>query len=491
MNNTKSEQLLEWFSSEYQYKNTKEKTLTKLAESKALDNFHFAAKEVPAYKDFLKQHKINPTSIKSIDDFNQVPATTKENYIKKYPLHQLVPGGEISSQHFISTSSGTSGSPHFWPRNTQVEIEGAQAHEFILRDICKLATSKTLFINGFAMGNWIAGTFTASCMNLVSQKGYPVTVITPGYSTEAIIEVLKTLPEYYEHIIISGHTPFLKELVEEVINHGIDWKNIPTTLLGTGQAITENWRDYVCSLLQEESPKGFFNLYGSADAALMGFETELSVALRRKISSLNGLNNSIFADDRLPSLYQYDPRLTYFQAFDRELHITKYYGVPLVKYNIQDQGGLVTYSQMKEISELQETFSMATKEAELPFVYLFGREKFMIKLYGANIYTEHVQQALNHFTIQSEISGRFVMECEYDQEQNPKLVCHIELSPKKESHESLREKVHDVFVEEVQKVNSEYRFLISELGDKVKPLIKLYPHGHKKHFSKGKVKKTS
>ena len=54
---------------------------TKRAEEVSLDLFHDASRRVPAYKDFLKKNKINPSKIKNFDDFKLVPPTSKENYL--------------------------------------------------------------------------------------------------------------------------------------------------------------------------------------------------------------------------------------------------------------------------------------------------------------------------------------------------------------------------------------------------------------------------
>ena len=64
-------------------------------------------------------------------DFEKIPITTKENYIEKYPFASRCWDGQYSKMHMISSSSGTTGSPHFWPRDLSAEIDGAYAHEFI------------------------------------------------------------------------------------------------------------------------------------------------------------------------------------------------------------------------------------------------------------------------------------------------------------------------------------------------------------------------
>lgn len=491
-------QLQTWLKSTPKYSKLTSTSIHSKAEKNTLELFHQAAARVPAYKDFLKLHHIKPASIKSISDFHSLPATTKENYITAYPLHLRCWDGNLNHIHMISGSSGTSGQPHYWPRSLDHELIGADTHEFLFNQVCGVKENQpTLFINGFAMGNWIAGTFTLACTTLNSWKGYPLTSATPGYDSEAIIQTIKELGTYFSQIIISGHTPFLKELVETATNQGIDWTQHHVILLGTGQGITENWRDYILQLLGSKHPfNTFINLYGSADAALMGVETPATILLRRHIHQHPELLTQIFQDSRLPSLYQYDPRHTFFDQIGGELHLTKNYGCPLIHYNIHDQGDIHTFpdflDHFPDLDSSKINQLTSTRPTPFPFVHLFGRQQFMVKIYGANVYTEHVQHALNHPDLQPHISGRFVLEEGFDDNQNPRLLCHIELTAHNQIAESqLKSLIHDIFVTEVRRLNSEYNFLFDKIGDKVKPHIHLYPHGHPKLFPKGKIKKTA
>src|SRR5690242_18323931 len=139
---------------------TNEKELEVQSEIKAFELFKLASVSVPAYKDFLKKNHTDPKKIKTFIDFQKVPLTTKANYIDQYNFKDRCWDGDIQDMHMISTSSGTTGEPHFWPRNLQNEIDGAYIHELIFREIFNIRKKRTLFINGFAIGNWIAGTFT-------------------------------------------------------------------------------------------------------------------------------------------------------------------------------------------------------------------------------------------------------------------------------------------------------------------------------------------
>lgn len=467
--------------------------LRSLSEQQALRTFHAAAESIPAYSHFLKSHKISAHTIKSITDFLSLPTTTKKNYVEKYSAHERAWPGTYSNM--ISTSSGTTGVPHFWPRSLEHEIDGAYAHEFIFERILSV-NEPTLFIVGFAMGNWIAGTFTYMCSSLVSWKGCPLTVMTPGYSTEAILEILKHEAKNFKKIIITGHTPFLKEVVESAVSAQIPIDTNSIYLLGTGQAISENWRSYVSSLLgNTQDGQRIFNLYGSADASLMGFETPLSIQIRRYISDNPTLNKEIFNAERLPSLYVFDPRLTYLHAREGELHVTKNTGCPLINYNIQDEGGVLTADELLQkigegISSTNETFKEFSR-IKMPYVYLFGRSKFMAKIYGANVYTDHVQQALDVELLQPFITGRFILGMEHSSTHDPILICRIELRKDNVASPDLVEKIKKQFITEVSQKNSEYKDALSRMNEKVHPQIILHPYGHEEYFPLGRIKKTA
>jgi phenylacetate-CoA ligase len=489
-------QLQKWFADDLFFDKShisNEKALINTGKEKALALFHAAAKRVPAYKEFLKQHKIDPEKVKTSKDFLLVPLTTKKNYINVYSMEARTWDGKLDDMHMISTSSGTTGEPHAWPRNIEHEIEGAYAHEFIFNELFQIKQKKTLFLDGFAMGNWIAGTFTQACVQLVAWKNYPITIMTPGYSSSEILKVLtSSFINNFDQIIISGHVPFLKELVE-LIAHNVSLEKLPAIkLMGTGQGIDEKWRNYILSLIQATNSSSVINLYGSTDAALMGYETQHSITIRQYLADNLSETKRIFVDERLPSIYNFDPRLIHFEAIDKELIITKNYGCPLIRYNIHDHGGTLTYSNFKNEFPEKKQQQLFPNHCKYPFVYLYGRDKFMVKIYGANVYAEHVQSALNHLDLQKHLSGNFILESGFDSSQNPQLICHIEL--KKDvtiPTEEMTDIIKEIFLREVSKLNSEYQFVLREMGEKVHPVINLHEYGHHEHFPKGKVKKTA
>lgn len=461
------------------------------SQKRALGLFHRAAKSVPAYADFLQKHKLHPSRIARFADFRHVPQTTKENYVSVYDASSRSWEGKLSGANMISTSSGTTGQPHYWPRSLRHDLDGAAVHEFFLQNIFDIKHHSTLFVNGFALGNWIAGTFTFTSIALVSWKDYPLTMMTPGYDREAILRILADISPRFDQTIITGHAPFLKEIAEAIHEKRLE-KRAVIKFLGTGQGITESWRSYVSSLVGGRDPlRTIINLYGSADASLMGHETPVSIAIRKAIDQ-QGTARDFFGSDRLPSLYQYDPRYTYFEAVDEELCVTKDSGAPLIRYNIHDKGGVLPFGHLWEkAGDRRLMQSEITFPWELPFVYLFGREKFMAKIYGANIYTEHVQQVVDHPTLQRHLTGRFLLETSYDAKQNPILIVRVETAPNHARDRKLKEQIRKAFMREVTRINSEYRFVLKTMGKKAEPKIELCEFGKTIYFPVGVVKKTS
>lgn len=480
--------LIDWFTDDqwYQSNSISEQVVQQDAEEKALHLFHQVAIRVPAYKKFLRVHKVKPDLINTFADFQQLPILTKENYIHYYSMKERCWDGSTASLSSMSTSTGTTGAPQFWPQHLVQHIEGASAHEYVF-SFFDTKKTPTLFINGFAMGNWIAGTFTLSCTQLLSWKGHQITVMSPGYVLDAVLETIETIGRQFKQIIIAGHTPFLKEVIEALLAKHIDISSLNIRLLGTGQAISENWRYYMTKQLKQESEySSIINLYGSADAALMGFETPYSIYIRKLLFNDSEKNKQIFSDDRLPSLYQYDPRLTFFETIDHQLHLTKNSGAPLIRYNMQDRGGVISAHEMR-----QHFTSDTVKEIQLPFVYLFGRDQFMVKIYGANVYSEHVQQALTHEHLQPYLAGRYFLEVQYDDHNEAQILCHVELNRDIEGTAKIEELVREIFSQEVRKVNKEYNYVLEHMGDKAKPQVRLYRFGDPEKFPVGKMKKNA
>jgi phenylacetate-CoA ligase len=175
---------------------------------RALTLFKEASRRVPAYKDFLQKAGIDPAQINTKADFKHVPRTDKPTYITQYSLEELSWDGTLGNARYISTSSGSTGVPFFWPRG--VAQDAAVGHMFrnIYRDIFDATDKRTLFVNSFALGTWIAGFEFFNATKWVGDQNNQITIVTPGIDKAEAVNQIKRLSGMFDRIVIGGISSF-------------------------------------------------------------------------------------------------------------------------------------------------------------------------------------------------------------------------------------------------------------------------------------------
>ncbi len=465
--------------------------------AKALAVFHAAAERVPAYKDFLKREKINHKKIKTLGDFQNVPVVNKENYLLRYSLQELSWDGFLHTSQVISVSSGSTGNPFFWPRGAIVEIDTAYQFEVTLGQFFNTKKTSTLFVNAFAMGMYVGGPITLNSVLRVAQKGHQIVIVTPGYSLEEIRRIVHELGPQYEQVVIGSYPPFAKDIIDDGIQNGISWKNLNTKFWLAGEGYSESWRDYIAELAGASTVTDVMNVYGTADSAMLGHETPTSIAIRRVFDQNNGVRREIFADERLPSLVQYYPSLRYFEVIDQDrLIFTASSGIPLVRYDIGDRGGIFTYDEAEmrlnelgtDIGTELRRYRSSQNSWRLPFVYVFGRSDSTTVFYGANIYPENIKIALETSPNREEVTGKFTMLTEEDTKHDQQLVLNIECGRGTKVSKGLARSLEDHIVTKLLEFNSEYGVVHNSRGKKSTPDVRLHLCGDNKYFGDNGVK---
>ena len=460
----------------------------------ALGLFHEAAERVPAYRDFLKKHGVRAAAINTYRDFQHVPITTKENYLRAYPLKDLCWDGNLQGLSIFSSSSGSSGEPFAWPWGEAQKIEGAAMLESSLAEIFEVEKRSTLFIDCFAMGTWIAGIFTCGSMGYLSLKGYPLLTITPGLDKKSAFALFQKLAPEFNQIIFGGYPPFIKDLLEEGRRQGLAWERYRVKFFFAAEGFSERWRDRVHRLVGAPDPfTTSINIYGSSDAAILAYETPLSIAIRRAIERETPHVQHLFSQSYLPTLAQYDPRLKFFEAHDQTFVFSTRSGIPLLRYDIGDRGGVYSFYEMRrlladcaiDMQGLLSRHQLANYYWKLPFVYLSGRRDFTISLYGLLIYPEHVKVGLEKQAFQGVITGKFVMAVDSDADQNPSFRLIVELAPGSQPGSDLRDQIQQAVVEGLREVNSEYHELESMIGERALPHVEMVEYNSSDLFQGG------
>ncbi|MCW3098291.1 MAG: phenylacetate--CoA ligase [Chthonomonadaceae bacterium] len=421
------------------------------------------ARMTPAYRAFLAEHDLAPHAIVSVDDFLSLPHLTKQNYLLKHPLPDLCRNGKLEECDMIAVSSGSTGSPCFWPRFLTDELAIAVRFEQIFHDAFRADERRTLVVICFALGTWVGGMYTAACCRHLATKGYPLTVITPGNNREEIFRVVQELGSLYEQVVLCGYPPFLKDVIDSGRARGIDWTPYGIKLVMAGEVFSEEWRTLVGERVgMQDVCTDTASLYGTADAGVLGNETPLSIWIRRFLSENPQASRALFGESRLPTLVQYDPNSRFFEVHDGHLLFTGDNGIPLVRYNILDTGGIVPYAEMLEFlaavgfDPLAELGPKRRGIRPLPFVYVFGRSNFTISYFGANIYPENITVGLEQPHIREWVTGKFVLEAREDSDRNRSLSITIELAPGESADESRQQAVAESILIHLLRLNTEF-----------------------------------
>lgn len=457
----------------------------------AIALFHDVAARVPAYQSFLLEHGVDFASVCTAEEFRRLPLTTKGNYLLKHPLADLCRGGKLETCDMIAVSSGSTGKPTFWPRFLVDELRIATRFEQVFYDSFHADTRRTLAVVCFALGTWVGGMYTANCCRYLAAKGYPVTVITPGNNKAEILRVVKELGPAFEQVVLLGYPPFLKDVIDTGLMEGIDWSRYKIKLVMAGEVFSEEWRTLVGQRVGAESPlTDSASLYGTADAGVLGNETPLSIAIRRFLAECPEAAHALFGEPRLPTLVQYDPHDRFFETHEGTLLFTGDNGVPLIRYHISDQGGLIGYDEMlKRLREwgFDPIAAVGGPGARgvhpLPFVYVFGRSHFVISYFGANIYPENVTVGLEQPGVSQWVTGKFVMESKEDADKNRYLSITVELAPGVEADEAKRATITASILHHLTRLNSEFAHYVPE--EYRVPRVRLLPAGDPEYFPVG------
>jgi len=475
---------------------TKSASWTQLRSRNSLALFHEVAKRVPAYKEFLKKEGIQPSKIRTREDFEKVPMTSKENYLKKYPLADLCFDGSLARPAVFSSTSGSTGKPFYFQRISNLEEEYSILAELFLGNGAHLPSAKcpTLVIVCFGMGVWIGGTLTYRAFDIASRRSYPVSILPAGVNKAEILKALHDLAPSFKQTVLIGYPPFVKDVLDEAEFEGINLKSLNLRLLFAAEAFSERFRDYLAKKVGIQNVyRDTLNIYGTADIGAMAYETPTAILIRRLAMKDKKLFARIFGNvQKTPTLAQYNPAFVSFEAPDGEILLTGYSAVPLVRYAVGDRGGVWSYDELRSIfNEFGINLEKEAKKLdvplyELPFVYVYERSDLATTLYGLQIYPEYLRDVMMSDAVQLYCTGKFQIVTKYDDKQNQYLEISVEQKRGIESvSEAFAQKMQSTIETSFKEKSSEFKELSTFVNER--PLLKLVfrPAGDPEYFPQG------
>jgi phenylacetate-CoA ligase len=450
--------------------------------------FHRVAGSVPAYRDFLAGNGVDPAAVRTLADFRRLPLMTKENYHRRYPLPQLCRDGRLECCDMIAVSSGSTGQPSYWPRFVTDELAVTARFEQVFHDNFAAGRRRTLAVVCFPLGTWVGGLYTLACCRHLAAKGYPITVVAPGNDLAEILRVVPELAPDFDQTVLLGYPPFLKGVIDTGRARGLDWSPHEVKLVLAGEVFSEEWRDLVAGRAGMRRPAyDTAALYGTADAGVLGTETPLSVTIRRFLATRPEAAQALFGESRLPALLQYDPHQRFFETHAGTLLFTGDNGIPLIRYHIADEGGVVGYDDMLAFCAEHGFDPLAAGLGDgvhrMPFVYVFGRSHFTVSYFGANIYPENVTVGLEQPEVSGWVTGKFVLEVLEGADRDRYLAVTVELAPGEPATPERERLAGGAIIAQLRRLNSEFAHYVPE--DRQAPRVRLLPAGDPGYFPRG------
>ena len=162
-----------------------------------------------AYKALLSQHGVDPAAVVNIDAFRRlVPLTDKNNTFLAHPIHELCRGGRLKGIKSIVPSSGHSGTFAFsvdTAEGAELAAKGADpAFEYVL----VISERPALVVNCYPMG---------------LQVPTSMAVANAGVNADVALAIVKSFATYFDQLIIVSQPLFVKKLLEDGLEQGVDW----------------------------------------------------------------------------------------------------------------------------------------------------------------------------------------------------------------------------------------------------------------------------
>ncbi len=332
--------------------------LKHLQKSRLIKIVEYCYNNVSFYNTLLKSHKISPTDIKNLNNFQKIPFTTKDDIIKNYPFGFFaVPIEKIARIH---TSSGTRSKPKvvgYTKKDLEIWAEDV-ARTFIATN----AKPGDKLQNAFGYGLFTGGLGFHQGAQKVELTVIPTSTGNTKRQANLLLDlksnILACTPSYAMHI---GET-----LHELGINK--NQLNLKSMVAGA-EILTEGLRN----IIQESLGAEVFDTYGLSEIIGPGVAFECT-----QHSGLHINEDHYYAEIIDPDSGQVLPL-----GEEGELVLTTLLkeGMPLLRYQTNDITSL-----KREKCQCGRTF--------IKMSHPKGRTDDMVIIRGVNVYPSQIEQVL-------------------------------------------------------------------------------------------------
>jgi phenylacetate-CoA ligase len=372
--------------------------------------------------------------------WKELPLVTKKGFYANHPWRDFIPKEAYSDVYSVIRSSGTSdGSKNrgfFWPQLKSVDAAMAPSVHSTIVKTFSLDKRKTLVIIGLSLGSWAGGEqYSFIFKSLALHSPLPLVVFSPGNQHQEIMEIIEKCHEEFDQIII-GVCPsaifYLERMAQQA---GIAFPLEKISFLVTGEPFPEALRvDLQKRSGQSPDRLPVLSVYGSADTGILGVESLPLVRVRQYLSKHPALAQKLgFTSQVIPNLYHAQIDDVFLEVVNDELVVTKWQGIPLVRYNLEDRVQIFQWRKLcQNIAQADPAGAAQWNQfADLPLTDVLsvsGRSQGCVFLCGSNVFESMLQQVLLQTEHREKFTGTFVVWAEVEQGQQ-QLHWQIELKP--------------------------------------------------------------
>jgi phenylacetate-CoA ligase len=354
-------------------------------------------------------------------DWKNLPLLTKKTFYDAHPWRDIVPRDSYRFIYSIIRSSGTtnkdgSSRGFFWPQLKDLDSRAEPKSQEMLVETYQLQKRKTLAIIGMSLGSWAGGEqFSFLFKMLALRSMLPLVTFSPGNQHVEILEIIEKCHEEFDQILIVLCPSAIFYLDRQAQQQGFKLPIEKISFLVTGEPFPEEMRiDLEERAGGEKTHLTMLSLYGSADTGMLGFESLPLIQVRQMLAQRPELAGSLgFGAKSVPNLYHAQLEETYLEAVNDELVVTKWQGVPLVRYNLEDKVIFLSWKMLCRAIALDDPANErqwgSIAELDLPdIIAVSGRSKGCVFLCGSNIFETMLQEVLLRCSLKELSTGAFI-----------------------------------------------------------------------------------
>ncbi len=338
-----------------------------LGKKKAVRVAKKVARGCDAYQKFLKRGDIHFSKTR----FSDLPLCEKKNYTQSFPLaERIYKGKKLSDFYMICTSSGSIDEPTIWPRSFESDQKIEMGLSKFLDNNFQIFNKKTLIVVALALGTTQAGVMNLRDSWSASKKA-KVSVISPNGDTGVTLFLLEKLAKFYDQVIFLGYPPLISDVLDSAVKKKLPVRDWSLKIALTSESISPLWRCEVLEITGGKE-KDIVSFYGTTEAGIIGFETPETNAVISRCLDNAELRFALFGTRNLPTLVAVDFSRKFVEIVGGEVVVTVDQVVPLVRYNVHDNGMLISSAQINQVLKKHGLKRVAFKK-ENTYLAIFGR----------------------------------------------------------------------------------------------------------------------